>query len=123
MANLNIPDGARPISEAAMKSSQSWQPPGLVLLFFVEMWERFSYYGMRGLLKLYMVNFLFVTMRQQYPATRQKHRTSHESTNPETAQSHPYDVPENTIAEVECFQVDGFTRQCCNRVGKVIPTS
>ncbi|RYX85680.1 MFS transporter [bacterium] len=30
-------------------------PPGLLLLFFVEMWERFSYYGMRGLLVLYLV--------------------------------------------------------------------
>jgi POT family proton-dependent oligopeptide transporter len=39
-------------------------PPGLVILFFAEMWERFSYYGMRGLLKLYMVNYLFVTLRQ-----------------------------------------------------------
>ena len=39
-------------------------PVGLFVLFFTEMWERFSYYGMRGLLKLYMVNFLFVTMRQ-----------------------------------------------------------
>ena len=29
-------------------------PPGLFLLFFVEMWERFSYYGMRALLVLYM---------------------------------------------------------------------
>jgi POT family proton-dependent oligopeptide transporter len=28
------------------------------------MWERFSYYGMRGLLKLYMVNYLFVKMRE-----------------------------------------------------------
>jgi POT family proton-dependent oligopeptide transporter len=28
------------------------------------MWERFSYYGMRGLLKLYMVNYLFVVSRQ-----------------------------------------------------------
>jgi len=39
-------------------------PLGLVILFFAEMWERFSYYGMRGLLKLYMVNYLFVTVRQ-----------------------------------------------------------
>src|SRR5947207_15540919 len=30
-------------------------PPGLYLLFMVEMWERFSYYGMRGLLILYLV--------------------------------------------------------------------
>jgi len=39
-------------------------PKGLFILFFTEMWERFSYYGMRGLLKLYMVNYLFVTLRQ-----------------------------------------------------------
>lgn len=30
-------------------------PCGLYLLFFAEMWERFSYYGMRALLVLYMV--------------------------------------------------------------------
>jgi len=30
-------------------------PPGLFLLFGVEMWERFSYYGMRALLVLYLV--------------------------------------------------------------------
>ena len=31
-------------------------PLGLFLLFLVEMWERFSYYGMRGLLVLYLVS-------------------------------------------------------------------
>jgi POT family proton-dependent oligopeptide transporter len=31
-------------------------PRGLMVLFFVEMWERFSYYGMRALLILYMTN-------------------------------------------------------------------
>jgi POT family proton-dependent oligopeptide transporter len=41
-------------------------PIGLFVLFFTEMWERFSYYGMRGLLKLYMVNYLFITIRQSY---------------------------------------------------------
>ncbi|MDA0803674.1 MAG: peptide MFS transporter [Planctomycetota bacterium] len=30
-------------------------PPGLFHLFFVEMWERFSFYGMRALLVLYMI--------------------------------------------------------------------
>jgi POT family proton-dependent oligopeptide transporter len=30
-------------------------PPGLSTLFFMEMWERFSYYGMRAILILYMV--------------------------------------------------------------------
>jgi POT family proton-dependent oligopeptide transporter len=29
-------------------------PPGLFVLFFAEMWERFSYYGMRALLVYYM---------------------------------------------------------------------
>ncbi len=29
-------------------------PVGLFILFFTEMWERFSYYGMRGILVLYM---------------------------------------------------------------------
>ena len=32
-------------------------PVGLYILFFTEMWERFSYYGMRALLVLYMVNY------------------------------------------------------------------
>ncbi|GJM26478.1 MAG: hypothetical protein DHS20C16_28930 [Phycisphaerae bacterium] len=32
-------------------------PVGLYVLFFTEMWERFSYYGMRALLVLYMVDF------------------------------------------------------------------
>ena len=34
-------------------------PAGLFVLFFTEMWERFSYYGMRSLLVLYMVDHLF----------------------------------------------------------------
>jgi POT family proton-dependent oligopeptide transporter len=35
-------------------------PVGLFVLFFTEMWERFSYYGMRSLLVLYMVDHLFL---------------------------------------------------------------
>jgi proton-dependent oligopeptide transporter, POT family len=31
-------------------------PRGLSTLFFTEMWERFSYYGMRGILLLFLVN-------------------------------------------------------------------
>src|SRR3974377_311091 len=31
-------------------------PRGLYTLFFTEMWERFSYYGMRALLILFMVD-------------------------------------------------------------------
>src|SRR5437868_8381581 len=33
-------------------------PRGLTFLFATEMWERFSYYGMRALLVLYMVKYL-----------------------------------------------------------------
>ncbi|SFD02217.1 peptide MFS transporter [Clostridium uliginosum] len=36
------------------KTSKMKHPPGLYLLFFTEMWERFSYYGMRALLVLYL---------------------------------------------------------------------
>ncbi len=35
-------------------------PKGLYVLFFTEMWERFSYYGMRALLVLYMTKYLIV---------------------------------------------------------------
>src|SRR6202167_6033304 len=38
-------------------------PRGLFLLFFTEMWERFSYYGMRALLVLYMVDYLIKNVR------------------------------------------------------------
>lgn len=38
------------------KSSETFlgHPKGLFVLFFTEMWERFSYYGMRGILTLYI---------------------------------------------------------------------
>jgi POT family proton-dependent oligopeptide transporter len=39
---------------------QTWfgQPRGLTILFLTEMWEKFSYYGMRALLVLYMTKDL-----------------------------------------------------------------
>ena len=41
------------------KSTEIWgHPRGLALLFFTEMWERFSYYGMRAIFSLYMINAL-----------------------------------------------------------------
>ncbi len=46
-------------------------PRGLKILFFAEMWERFSYYGMRGLLIFYLTqHFLFddATANSQYGA-------------------------------------------------------
>lgn len=61
-------------------------PKGLFLLFMVEMWERFSYYGMRGLLVLYLVtvmsaqqtkpgvftNTLALTQQIENPADKEK---------------------------------------------------
>ncbi len=46
-----------------MSSSQKelfGHPIGLSYLFFTEMWERFSYYGMRALLVLYMTKYLLI---------------------------------------------------------------
>jgi proton-dependent oligopeptide transporter, POT family len=40
-------------------------PRGLAFLFATEMWERFSYYGMRALLTLYMVKYLFLPGRAE----------------------------------------------------------
>ncbi|PPR43203.1 MAG: Di-/tripeptide transporter [Alphaproteobacteria bacterium MarineAlpha8_Bin1] len=34
----------------------SGQPAGLTTLFFTELWERFSYYGMRAILVLYLIS-------------------------------------------------------------------
>ena len=39
-------------------ASRPWQPKGLAVIFMTEMWERVSYYGMRALLVLYLVNAL-----------------------------------------------------------------
>lgn len=40
----------------ASASSFGGHPRGLATLFFTEMWERFSYYGMRALLVIYMTD-------------------------------------------------------------------
>lgn len=43
-------------SEDMFKSTVLGHPQGLFILFFTEMWERFSYYGMRALLVLFLVS-------------------------------------------------------------------
>src|SRR5438128_3547744 len=47
-------------SAVAGRDIAGWvgHPRGLSTLFFTEMWERFSYYGMRAFLILYMVKAL-----------------------------------------------------------------
>ncbi len=47
------------MSSTAINTSQKelfGHPAGLFILFFTEMWERFSYYGMRAILVLYLVS-------------------------------------------------------------------
>jgi POT family proton-dependent oligopeptide transporter len=55
---MTVPPTAAPTHAAA-----GWfgHPRGLSTLFFTEMWERFSYYGMRGFLILYMTKALGFT--------------------------------------------------------------
>ena len=43
------------MSDGPDRSGLFGHPRGLSTLFFTEMWERFSYYGMRAILMLYMV--------------------------------------------------------------------
>jgi POT family proton-dependent oligopeptide transporter len=45
-------------AESAAPDTFLGHPKGLFFLFFTEMWERFSYYGMRALLVLYMLKHL-----------------------------------------------------------------
>lgn len=58
MSNLesNMPPNVRDAPPPVHLTARTvlGHPSGLFLLFFVEMWERFSYYGMRGLLVLYL---------------------------------------------------------------------
>jgi len=44
--------------DAALDKGWFGHPKGLSTLFFTEMWERLSYYGMRALLMLYMVGLI-----------------------------------------------------------------
>ncbi len=45
----------RALADDPMRPWLLGHPKGLFVLFFVEMWERFSYYGMRALLVLYLI--------------------------------------------------------------------
>src|SRR3954466_7528718 len=60
----SIPPGPAAALPASQQRTFLGHPVGLYVLFFTEMWERFSYYGMRGLLTLYMLNGLKFTQGQ-----------------------------------------------------------
>ncbi len=52
---MTLVNTATDVNPAAAPAKER-HPPALPMLFFTEMWERFSYYGMRALLVLYLVN-------------------------------------------------------------------
>jgi len=58
-------DSVRPAGPAARRGEETLgHPRGLFVLFLTEMWERFSYYGMRALLIFYLTqHFLFSDQR------------------------------------------------------------
>jgi POT family proton-dependent oligopeptide transporter len=57
-----LADRIEPLPIAATAPAQLFgHPRGLTFLFTTEMWERFSYYGMRSLLVLYMTKFLLLS--------------------------------------------------------------
>src|SRR3978361_418042 len=49
---------AHSVADAPYNRAFFGHPRGLVILFFTEMWERFSYYGMRGILIFYLTQHL-----------------------------------------------------------------
>jgi len=53
------------VSEVAPARRQEWlgQPKGLTILFLTEMWDQFSFFGMRALLVLYMTKHLAMSQR------------------------------------------------------------
>jgi POT family proton-dependent oligopeptide transporter len=52
------------IAVTANTTKSQRHPAGLYVLFFTEMWERFSYYGMRSLLVYYMIKHLQFTQER-----------------------------------------------------------
>src|SRR6185369_7284509 len=48
------------MSSASTSASWFGQPRGLTILFLTNMWEQFSYYGMRALLVYYMTRQLLI---------------------------------------------------------------
>jgi POT family proton-dependent oligopeptide transporter len=55
MTTASYPDLAPAAGEPRDTAGIGGHPRGLTTLFFTELWERFSYYGMRAILVLYMV--------------------------------------------------------------------
>jgi len=57
------------VSTTTQEPEMFGHPKGLFYLFFAELWERFSFYGMRALLTLYMVEHIFKAIVERDTAT------------------------------------------------------
>ncbi|MEO8722966.1 MAG: peptide MFS transporter [Sphingobium sp.] len=55
---------ASPLSPTSANATFLGHPKGLYVLFFAEMWERFSFYGMRALLVLYLTKHFLMSDAQ-----------------------------------------------------------
>src|SRR5580700_11317014 len=63
---LSMVDRTSPIvTDGAASAEIFGHPRGLTFLFTTEMWERFSYYGMRSLLVLYITKYLLLGRRAE----------------------------------------------------------
>src|SRR5215212_10897580 len=56
MSSHTHPTSSSGEPSSADNGGSGGHPRGLTTLFFTEMWERFSYYGMRAILILFMVD-------------------------------------------------------------------
>ncbi len=52
------------LSDSADDRAFFGHPKGLAVLFFTEMWERFSFYGMRAMLTLYLIQHFIIGPRE-----------------------------------------------------------
>lgn len=52
--NENLAHAGNDLTAARIRRAFAGHPPGLAALFFTELWERFSYYGMRALLVIFI---------------------------------------------------------------------
>lgn len=52
-------------NKASQQQELLRHPKGLFYLFFAELWERFSFYGIRALLILYTVNEIFKALAEK----------------------------------------------------------
>ena len=72
-------------------------PRGLAPLFFTELWERFSYYGMRAILVLYMVA----------PSCAGRPGLRHQTRRVDLRHLHDVGLPDRTAGRFDCGSFPG----------------